>query len=50
MSLKEKLVSSFIAFDDHLEDESPIHEIRSKAINTFELKGFHPIPQTGEPH
>ena len=40
MSLKEKLVSSFIAFDDHLEEDSPIHEIRNKAIKSFEEKGF----------
>ena len=40
MSLKEKLVSSFLAFEDHLEDDSPIHEIRTKAIRNFELKGF----------
>ena len=40
MSLKEKLVSSFLAFEDHLEDDSPIHEIRSNAIRTFEHKGF----------
>ena len=40
MDLKDKLVSSYLAFDDHLEDESPIHEIRKKAILTFEEKGF----------
>ena len=40
MNLKDKLVSSYLAFDDHLEDESPIHEIRKKAILTFEEKGF----------
>ncbi|MFT4697664.1 MAG: Fe-S cluster assembly protein SufD [Flavobacteriaceae bacterium] len=40
MSLKEKLVSSFLAFDDHLEDDSPIHDIRTKAINNFEENGF----------
>jgi Fe-S cluster assembly protein SufD len=40
MSLKEKLVSSFLAFEDHLEDDSPIHEIRTKAIRNFEHKGF----------
>ncbi len=40
MSLKDKLVSSFLAFDDHLEDESPIHDIRSHAIKSFETKGF----------
>ncbi|MBE9490040.1 MAG: Fe-S cluster assembly protein SufD [Bacteroidetes bacterium] len=40
MSLKDKLVSSFFAFEDHLEDDSPIHDIRSNAINIFEGKGF----------
>ena len=40
MNLKDKLVSSYLAFDDHLEDDSPIHEIRKKAIHTFEEKGF----------
>jgi Fe-S cluster assembly protein SufD len=40
MSLKEKLVSSFLAFEDHLEDDSPIHEIRANAIRNFEHKGF----------
>ncbi|MFK5981812.1 MAG: Fe-S cluster assembly protein SufD [Flavobacteriaceae bacterium] len=40
MSLKEKLVSSFLAFEDHLEEDSHVHEIRNKAIHTFEEKGF----------
>ena len=40
MNLKDKLVSSYLAFDDNLEDDSPIHEIRKKAIHTFEEKGF----------
>ena len=40
MGLKDKLVSSYLAFDDHLEDDSPIHDIRKKAIRTFEEKGF----------
>ena len=40
MSLKSKLVSSYLAFDDHLDDNSPIHDIRKKAIDTFEEKGF----------
>ena len=40
MSLKEKLVSSFLAFEDHLEEDSHVHEIRNKAIATFEEKGF----------
>ena len=38
MNLKDKLVSSYLAFDDHLEDDSPIHEIRKKAIHTFRRK------------
>ncbi len=40
MELKDKLVSSFFAFEDHLEDASPIHDIRNEAIKTFEQKGF----------
>ncbi|WP_432412593.1 Fe-S cluster assembly protein SufD [Rasiella sp. SM2506] len=40
MSLKEKLVASYIAFEDHLEDDSPIHDLRSDAIKVFEEKGF----------
>ena len=40
MSLKDKLVSSFLAFDDHLDEDSHVHEIRNKAIATFEEKGF----------
>jgi len=40
MSLKDKLVSSFLAFEDHLEEDSFVHEIRNKAIHTFEEKGF----------
>ena len=40
MGLKGKLVSSYLAFDDHLDDNSPIHDIRKKAIDTFEEKGF----------
>ncbi len=40
MNLKEKLVSSFLAFEDNLEEDSHVHEIRNKAIATFEEKGF----------
>ncbi len=40
MSLKEKLVASYIAFEDHLEDDSPIHDLRNSAIRVFEEKGF----------
>ena len=45
MSLKDKLVSSYLAFDDHLKEESPIHNIRKKAIHTFEEKGFPTIKE-----
>ncbi|QIE59621.1 Fe-S cluster assembly protein SufD [Rasiella rasia] len=40
MSLKDKLVSSYIAFEDHLEDDSPIHDVRNNAIKVFEEEGF----------
>ena len=40
MSLKDKLLSSYIAFEDHLEDDSPIHEVRNNAIKVFEEEGF----------
>jgi len=40
MELKDKLVSSFMALEDHLEDTSPIHDIRNQAIKTFEQEGF----------
>ncbi|MGB5377857.1 Fe-S cluster assembly protein SufD [Muriicola sp.] len=40
MDLKEKLVSSFLAFENNVDLEHPIHDIRSEAIKNFELKGF----------
>ncbi|QXP60814.1 Fe-S cluster assembly protein SufD [Olleya sp. HaHaR_3_96] len=40
MSLKEKLVSSFLAFENHVDIDSKIHDIRSEAIKTFETDGF----------
>ena len=40
MELKEKLVSSFMAFEDTIDVHSPIHDIRSEAIKTFETEGF----------
>ena len=40
MNLKDKLLSSYIAFEDHLEDDSPLHDLRSNAIKTFEVNGF----------
>lgn len=40
MSLKDKLISSFIAFEDYLDDDSPIHDLRNEAIKVFESQGF----------
>lgn len=40
MSLKEKLVSSFLAFELDTDTNSRVHEIRSKSIKDFEKIGF----------
>jgi Fe-S cluster assembly protein SufD len=40
MNLKNKLLSSYIAFEDHLEADSPIYDLKSKAIKIFENEGF----------
>ncbi|WP_378186103.1 Fe-S cluster assembly protein SufD [Aquimarina sp. W85] len=40
MDLKEKLVSSFMAFEETVDIDSSIHDIRSEAIKIFEEKGF----------
>ncbi len=40
MSLKEKLVSSFLAFELDSDINSPVHDIRSKSIKKFEKIGF----------
>ncbi len=40
MDLKEKLVSSFLAFENHADLDGPIHDIRTEAIKTFETEGF----------
>lgn len=40
MSLKDKLLTSYIAFEDHLEADSPIHDLKNKAIKVFEREGF----------
>ena len=40
MSLKEKLVSSFMAFEDTVDVHSSVHDIRTEAIKTFEAEGF----------
>ena len=38
--LKEKLLSSFIAFEDQKDIDSYVHGIRTKAIKNFEKEGF----------
>ncbi|GGG39525.1 Fe-S cluster assembly protein SufD [Croceivirga lutea] len=40
MDLKDKLVSSFMAFEDGIDVNDPVHDIRSEAIKNFETKGF----------
>ena len=40
MELKDKLISSFIAFEGQVDMDSAVHEIRSEAIKVFEEKGF----------
>ncbi|MEL0651982.1 Fe-S cluster assembly protein SufD [Algibacter sp. TI.3.09] len=40
MDLKEKLVSSFLAFENNVDVDTQIHDIRNEAIKTFEEKGF----------
>lgn len=40
MDLKDKLLSSFIAFENNMDLDHPVHEVRSEAIKNFEEKGF----------
>ena len=40
MDLKEKLVSSFLAFQNNVDVDHPVHDIRSEAIKNFEINGF----------
>lgn len=40
MELKEKIVSSYLAFENGVNINSDIHEIRSKALQNFETLGF----------
>ncbi|MEO1030767.1 MAG: Fe-S cluster assembly protein SufD [Bacteroidota bacterium] len=40
MELKEKLVSSFMAFENMVDIDSPVHDIRTEAIKQFEVEGF----------
>jgi len=40
MDLKDKLLSSFLAFENSVDLENPVHDVRSEAIKNFEEKGF----------
>ena len=40
MELKEKLLSSFMAFEESIDVHSELHDIRTVAIKNFEDKGF----------
>ncbi|RDY60274.1 Fe-S cluster assembly protein SufD [Flagellimonas nanhaiensis] len=40
MDLKDKLLSSFLAFENTVDLDHPVHEVRSEAIKNFEIKGF----------
>jgi Fe-S cluster assembly protein SufD len=40
MELKEKIISSYLAFENGKDINSDIHEIRSKALQNFEELGF----------
>ena len=40
MDLKEKLVTSFLAFENRVDVDSLVHDIRSHALKTFEKSGF----------
>ncbi|MBN4057872.1 Fe-S cluster assembly protein SufD [Olleya sp. AH-315-K02] len=40
MNLKEKLISSFLAFENEIDVDTYVHDIRSEAIKTFEENGF----------
>jgi len=40
MELKEKLVASFMAFENQVDVNTNLHDIRTEAIKNFEEKGF----------
>lgn len=40
MDLKDKLISSFFAFEEQIDLENDIHQLRNNAIRFFEEKGF----------
>ena len=40
MELKDKIVTSYVAFEDKVDTNSAIHEIRTEALENFEKLGF----------
>ncbi len=40
MELKEKLLSSFMAFEEQIDVHSELHDVRTSALKNFENKGF----------
>ena len=40
MDLKDKLLSSYMAFEEKFDENSSLHEVRNQAIKNFEIKGF----------
>jgi Fe-S cluster assembly protein SufD len=40
MELKEKLLSSFMAFEERIDVDTDLHSVRTEAIKNFEQKGF----------
>ncbi|SCY86369.1 Fe-S cluster assembly protein SufD [Flavobacterium caeni] len=40
MELKEKLISSFMAFEESVDVHSDLHDVRTSALKNFETKGF----------
>ena len=40
MDLKEKLISSFLAFENQVDTDTFVHDVRNEAIKIFEEKGF----------
>ena len=40
MELKDKMLASFMAFEEKIQDNESLHEVRNHAIKNFENKGF----------
>ena len=40
MELKEKIISSYVAFENKVDINSAIHDIRTEALENFEKVGF----------